>query len=425
MSFDLDLPRPAFAGASPGSPTTVVPTERATRQQPSLRRFLLLQGLAQGADAAVTLTLAQVVVFSLERGATPATVVRALAMTAGPYLAALPVAGLVSDRWARHRTLAAAQLTRALIALAAIGVPLSRNATAGYIVLMAVMASAGLTNSVRSAALPHVVRPERLIEANSWSSITGKVAGTLSVGIALAVGRAHPLPTLMLAAIAHLVAGLRFASWNGDLGGGAPRSTAGGFHDIARRALSLVTADPLRRPVLTSLAQRALQGAAVMIFVILAETRLHLGASGYATALGATAVGTLLGSTVVPALLRRHDCEWLDHATWVASAVGLLLAAAFLSTITGVVALVVVGATFQSARLVADSAVQLAVVDDALGRVYSLYDSWYHVAMLAGALGAFMLPGQRSVASFLVLGGLFTAFGIFRHVCSTTQGATN
>ena len=416
MSMELELnplTMAATIGAPGLAPAGVARRERTT----SLSGFLITQGLGQGADAAVTLTLAHLVVFSIENGATPATVVKALLTAVLPSLVSLPVAELVSDRCRRHRTLAVVQVARAVVALAAIAVPLTGSARLGYVTVMALMSVAGISHAVRSAALPHVVAPHRLVVANSWASLTGKIAGSTGALAVLAIGRHHPVAMLVVAGAVHLIGAARYAAWPGDLGGGAPTSVHG-MAEVLRRAAQLITRAPVRRPVLSAIARRALQGATLMAFVVIADERLHLGTSGYATAIAAAAIGTVAGTTVVAPLLRRHSCTWLELVTWGAAAASLLVAGAMLSLISGVVALVVLAATFQAARLVADSAVQLAVGDDALGRVYSLYDASYHVAMLLGAAVAFSLPGLNSLTAFVVLGGLHTAAAA---ICRTAR----
>ncbi|MDO8389126.1 MAG: MFS transporter [Actinomycetota bacterium] len=420
MSLELELTTRRLTPTAT-LPVSLRPDRTRTRQPrtarvaPSLRRFLLFQGLSQGADAATTVTLAQVVVFSLERGATPATVVRALATGAVPYFLALPVAGLISDRWARRRTLAVAQVLRALLTLGATAVPLTRSIPLGYAFVIALLATSGFCTSVRSASLPHVVDPQRLVAANSWSSLVAKFAGMLALAGAVVVGRSHPVPFLVFAAALHLLAAVGFGTWRRDLGGhGWPACTIH-FGQILRRASSLVTSPPVSTPVRAALGHRLLQGATMMTFVVIAEERFHLGASGYATAIGATAVGTFLGTAITPALLARHSPDRCGVVAWMMGAAALLVAFLLMHPAAAIVALVVVGGGFQVARLLADTTVQVAVLDDALGRVYSLYDASFHVALLSGAVLAFLVPGLGSAPPLLALALLHLTAGLLRH----------
>ena len=99
------------------------------------RGFLGGQVSSQMADAITTLTLAQVIVFDIGKGATPGAIARALAVSALPVALAGPFAGRIADRWQRQRVLSLVGVLKAVATAAAMTVPLTRNPALGYAAL--------------------------------------------------------------------------------------------------------------------------------------------------------------------------------------------------------------------------------------------------------------------------------------------------
>ena len=132
-----------------------------------VRRFLRLQGAGQVADALISLALAQVVVFQLERGASPGTIAKLLITATLPYVIIGPIAGVVSDRWSRRRSLAITSTVRAALALCAIAVPITHSRLLGYSTATCLLAAGGLAFTLRSSSIPHLVEPRRLVAINS------------------------------------------------------------------------------------------------------------------------------------------------------------------------------------------------------------------------------------------------------------------
>jgi predicted MFS family arabinose efflux permease len=101
----------------------------------------------------------------------------ALTMAAGivPVILLSPVAGVVADRWDKRRTLWMVCVAQAVVAL-----PLLFGGDAVIYVVMAAQASvAALFESTRSALLPELVTPERLVAANGLMGFNSSVARLL------------------------------------------------------------------------------------------------------------------------------------------------------------------------------------------------------------------------------------------------------
>ena len=398
-----------------GAPVRSV-DRRALLCVPAIRRFLALQGVGQAADAMITLTLAEIVVFGLEQGATPGAIARTLLTATLPLLLVGPVAGIVTDRWDRRRVLAASNTARAVLALAAIGAPLLDSRAIGYGVASLLLAAAGISFTVRSACLPHLAPEARLVSANSLTSITSKIAGSCGFAIATIVGTSSPIAVLCVAAALHVVSALGFGTFAVELGGhdrgagrdhGAMRASVLGIArswiHVARRLFDLATTAPTRGAILAAVTQRFFYGAAFSTFILVADDRYDLDASGYAAAIATTATGAFVGTLTAPLIARRFGDRTVVAAAFSLGAGATL--AAWLQPHSGVVilAMIVVSYALQVVRLVADATVQREIDDDALGRVFAGYDAAYNLAFVAGALLLVVTHRDDPVANFLTL----------------------
>jgi len=374
--------------------------KKLLRANHEVRRFLALQGAGQMGDAMISLALAQVVVFQLERGATPGAIARVLLTATLPYLLIGPIAGFISDRWPRRASLAAVSLVRCWLALGALAVPLTANRLLGYATASCLLAAGGVAYTLRSSSIPHLVRPDQLVAVNSMVGLTQKVAGTLGFGFGALLVHLSPLSALIVGASLHLSTVYGYHRVRFDLGGGSASDTRGvPIRRVLTRLARLATTSPTRGAIAGIVAQRALYGAAFASFVLLADARYDLSASGLALAIAMTATGAFAGTVlVVPvtSLLGRRGAVLM--AFLLCSSV--MLFGGFNGESWAVMTAMIVGSfSFQTVRLVSDSTVQGHIADDALGRVFAGYDALCNLAYVSGALvRVFLIPGSSPLA---------------------------
>jgi MFS family permease len=378
-------------GTTFGPEVSLPATPRSyVRHDPVIRRLLAIHGSGQMADAVVALALAQVVVFDIGQGASPAAVVRVTATALIPYLVACTVAANVADRWSRRPTLLRLAAMRACIAAAAVLVPLTASRPLGYTIWALATFSAGLATNLRSAALAHVVPAQALTAANSLSAICGRLAGVLGFVTSVVVGLWSQLAAVTVAMAIHLGAALGYAATRLDLGGGAAsapllrRAPRG----IGRHVGTLFSQPGARRAVATALAHRAISAAAFVTFILFIDSRYHLEASGLAVAIGLTATGTVIGTIVAPFVTRHLSARRACFTSFVAG--GVLCTAAALHTVSWLVTGAMIGIAFtvQLIRINTETTVQRDMPSTGVGGALASYDRMYNIAYITGAAAA-------------------------------------
>lgn len=180
---------PALAAAIAGTAGAVaLPRERA--QSPYLalvrnRSFSLLwvgQLVSFFGDRVHQVAIGVLV---LQRG-TPLDVGIVFAATAVPNVFLGPLAGALVDRWDRRRTMIACDLVRAGLVLL---VPVAINVQIGFVYAIALaVATVGLLfRPAKTAVVPLIVDEERLVTANSASSVNETLADLLGYPVAAAI----------------------------------------------------------------------------------------------------------------------------------------------------------------------------------------------------------------------------------------------
>lgn len=179
---------PALAAAAAGGATVAIPPGRA--QSPYLalvrnRNFSLLwvgQLVSFFGDRVHQVAVGVLV---LQRG-TPLDVGIVFAATAIPNVFLGPLAGALVDRWDRRTTMIACDLVRAGLVLL---VPLVINVHIAlvYLIALAVATVGLLFRPAKTAIVPVIVDEERLVTANSASSINETLADLIGYPVAAAI----------------------------------------------------------------------------------------------------------------------------------------------------------------------------------------------------------------------------------------------
>jgi MFS family permease len=179
---------PPLAAATPGGGTVAVPLERA--QSPYLalvrnRNFSLLwvgQLVSFFGDRVHQVAIGVLV---LQRG-TPLDVGIVFAATALPNVFLGPLAGALVDRWDRRTTMIACDFVRAFLVLM---VPVAIEVHIGlvYLIALAVATVGLLFRPAKTAIVPLIVDEDRLVTANSASSVNETLADLLGYPVAAAI----------------------------------------------------------------------------------------------------------------------------------------------------------------------------------------------------------------------------------------------
>ncbi len=377
--------------------------------------------LGQGADGLAQIAFAQVVVFELEGGASPAELVRLLAATLLPFSVVGPFAGVIIDRWERRRVLVIASSTRAALVLLATSVLVTRSKPLAYLGIILLLSLSRFVLAAKGAALPRTVpRRADLVDANSVSSVAGLLAGFLGAVVGSTFVAAAPGAGFAIAALAYLAAAQRFAGLP-PVGGGAPETSIGAGiarvgHELVD-GISLIASDrDVHVPLLAVWGHRLLLGGGFVVLVLIADVRYGFEAPGYGMALAVIGVGAFVGTVAAPAAADRFGSSALLPAAYLFAG-GVAVVCGFWPDLAPLVAGVgLVAVAFQVLKVVADAMVQGATPDRYRGRVFAVYDMLYNTAFVLAALA--MVPlwalgrEQRllwGLAAAFVLGGLLLA----------------
>jgi MFS family permease len=392
------------------------------------RRLFTTRLISQAGDGIFTAGFGAYVFFSAETYPNPAAAAEAFAVLYLPYSFIGPFAGVFIDRWSRRQILLVSALVRAvLVAITALligswelGIPLYVSALAALGVNRFFLASL-------SAALPHVVRDDKLVMANSVAPTIGgivtTVAGVVGIGIRLVLGGGHggAAVIVLVAAVCYLLAGLAAAAMSRDLlgpvhePGAAPEALIAELRDVLH-GLAAGVRYLARRPgpagALGAVgAYRVLFGIVFLMSILLYRNYFYPGGNGNAAlshftlVVVVTAVGYGLAAVVSPVVTRR-----LSKHTWIA----LLLAVSGLVMALGgtfrqlpfLFIGFVLGLTGQGIAISATTIIQEQTSDTYRGRAFALYDMMFNGIFVAGAVvGALIIPVDGKSYPLIVVTG--------------------
>ncbi|MCE3553540.1 MFS transporter [Pseudonocardia sp. RS11V-5] len=405
----MSVPNPAPpATPAAGDADAVKVGVRALLRGRGFRRLLISRVPAQWGDGFFQAALGGAVLFNPERQADPLAVAAGLAVMLLPYSFVGPFAGALLDRWDRRRVLLLANLLRGvLIALVAVAVGTGVAGPPLYLGALAVVGVSRFVGAGLSAALPHVVEPRNLVEANVVASTAGAASaalgGVMAIGVRELVGPgdAGSGVTTALAVVGSLVAALAAAGFaKGVLGpdGTEARSrvaaVARGWLDGARAVVRVPTASAAFCAVG---AHRLAFGTSTLLSLLLFRYAFHdsgiwrAGLAGVGQVVTAAGAGIGVAALVTPWLTHR-----LGRATTVRT--GLVVAAlaqvgvAVVTTIPTVLAgAFVLSTAGQVVKLCADATIQQETADEARGRVFALYDALFNTCYVVAVAAAALL----------------------------------
>jgi MFS family permease len=397
---------------------------RAVLRQPQFRRLYAARLISQASDGAFQVALGAYVFFSPERQTTAGKAAAAFAILLLPYSLVGPFAGVFLDRWRRQRVLVRANLVRALGIVALTGlVGLDADGPAFFALALAVLSVNRFYLAALSAALPHVVRSDELVMANSVSTTSGTVVAVVGGGLGVLLravaggGTPGAVTVLAVAAGCYLVSSFVASGFPADLLGPdrdqrrpqareALRSVLRGLVDGGRHVWSRPRAGYAMAAIT---AHRFCYGLSTIAVVLLYRNYFHdsadvnAGLAGLAGVFALSGVGYFVAAVLTPPVTQRIGKErWSALLYLVAGATQLAFGLPYTQR-SFLVAAFVLGVVAQGVKICVDSEVQQSVEDAFRGRVFSFYDVAFNVAFVgAAAFGALALPSSGK--SYPVLG---------------------
>jgi MFS family permease len=398
------------------------------------RRLLTVRFAAQWGDGMFQAALGGALLFNPEREADPLAVAAGLAVLLLPYSVVGPFAGALLDRWDRRRVLLVANLARAVLTLVVAlvvfvgvtGVPL-------YLGALAVAGVSRFVLAGLSAALPHVVPRQHLVEANVVASTAG--ASVAALGGATAIGTralsgagdtGSALTTAVAASgsvlAAALAAGFAARLLGPDRTDEPDRTLVAVAHGLVDGARAVARTPTVAASFLALAAHRLSFGVTTLVTLMLFRRvftsvgPLRAGMAGVGEAVVLAAAGLGAAALLTPWLVHRLGRPRTVRIALLVAATTQLALAALLTLPAVLVAAFLLGAMGQVVKLCADAGVQSEVGDEVRGRVFALYDAVFNVCyVLAVAAAALLSPSGGSTRWLVAATAAVYVLGVVAH----------
>ncbi|MBA3906922.1 MAG: MFS transporter, partial [Pseudonocardiales bacterium] len=355
-----------------------------------------------------------------------------------PYSLVGPFAGVFLDRWRRQRVLLTANVVRAAIVVAAALLLLWQGPTspAFYGAALAATSVNRFYLSALSAGLPHTVRADRLVLANSVSTTSGTVGTFAGAGLALLLrqaigsGDAGDAGLACIAAVVYLISSIVVSGFDGAaLGPDLDEPLPPLHHELGVVGAGLVAGAKhvwsrtrARNALLVIGSHRLFYGISTIATILLYRNYFtdhgvwRAGLPGLAEVFAASGAGVLLAAVVTPRVTTRISKQaWIASLLAGAALVEGALAAPYRQDLF-VAAALFLGFVAQGSKICVDTILQESVAEPFLGRVFSVYDTTFNLTFVVAALLSVIgLPNTgRSYASIAVItAGYAVAAGVF------------
>lgn len=371
---------PRFAGATPFS------------------RLAVTHTFSVSGDVFFFLALSGSLFFTVSADAARPRVILALLFTMAPFAVVAPLMGPALDRirGARSLMITVVGITQFVLCLVTAN---HLNDLALYPLAFSLLVLGKTYSISKSSLVPGLVKNhEELVTANSRLSMIGVIAGAVAgVFAATILGALDASWVLRVGAFLYLasaIMALRIAR-------GSPRTKPAPTDDqseLEREELHLPSV------VLAGTAMAVLRMAVGFLVLLLAFTFKQDGEPFwvFGAALAASSVGTFLGAVVAPRLRERVREEYILVGSLLFPAVATLVVARAYSTLTALVASVVVGMGASAGKLAFDSVLQRDAPDAVRGRTFARMETRFQIVWVVGSLLAVLFVPSPQLG-FLLL----------------------
>ncbi|MBZ5643384.1 MAG: MFS transporter [Acidobacteriia bacterium] len=333
-----------------------------------------------------------------------------------PIFLLSPLAGLVADRWPRHRTVIVTQATSMLLAFTLAGLTLSHHIHKSNIwVVIGLATLLGTVNAfdipTRQSFLIEMVGREDLLNAialNSSMFNGARVAGPAIAGLLVAwVGEGW---CFLLNALSYLavIAGLLLMR----IGPSPVVHDGAGPLEKLRQGLRFARQTLPIRALLLLLGLVSFMALPFTVLMpIFADKIFGGGASAYGTLMGAVGVGAMFGALAVA---MREQLRGLGNVVAICAVglgVSLILFSASRWYWLSWVILVITGFTMMMQFTATNTLIQAMVPDQLRGRVMSLYAMMFLGMMPIGSLFAGAIAEHIGAPITVAIGGVASVVG--------------
>jgi MFS family permease len=373
---------------------------RAIFGKPGYRRLWAARTASQWGDVFATVALS-LLVLDLTGSALGVSAVVVVEIV--PVLLFAPFAGTLVDRLPRVGVMVAADLFRAVLALALIIA--AGNVFAVYAIAFCLSVGAVLFTPAANSTVPALVKDHELVAANSgiWTAAVlsqialAPVAGVLYA--AFGAGPAFVVNAVSFLVSAAVLAGLRLPA------APAPTQRRRFFAD-AVAGMTLLATDRLLRALGVGQLLAALSaGATSALLVVFARDHLAVPPSGYGLLLGAIGVGAVLGPFLLTRLIGDPRRPAFVFGPYVLRGLVDLVLATFTALPIALAALVVYGLGTSSGAVTFNSLLQAHTPEHSRGRVFAGFDMLWQLGRLASLLIGGLLAAAIGIQAVYYLGG--------------------
>lgn len=354
-----------------------------------------------------------------------------------PVFLLAPAAGVIVDRLSKRWVLAATDLARGLLVLL---IPVAFTSTGSFIPVMAVVFVISTGNLLflpaKSALLPEIVHPEKLVKVNSilWiAGIVGVIGGFLGGGIIFDYfswesafyldGATYIFSALLLTLIA-LKLPRSCVPGGGPATDEAPRK---GFWHSAAEGLAEIRGN---RSLTAPLGVQALiffgaGGFSVLAVVFIREVSVAGTSMGLAAAGLSAGAGMAAGSVLAHRIggKAKKKAEGMLFILFAPAAAAIALSSSLTMVCAG---MFVAGLAATPLFVISESQLQARIPPPLRGRVFSLREVLTRSLFLASSFLMSFLGRMAGKGVILVLLGLFLAiFGLIRVILSGPEQTDN
>jgi predicted MFS family arabinose efflux permease len=389
------------------SPTVHV-RRRDLFSYPSFRCAISGQFVSQTSDALTSFTLAELLVFSFNKGPSLSAMAWTLLISAIPLIVVSPIAGHLADRFNRKSLLQRGHLLRALITAIALLATNSQFRVIGYIVFGVLLGLTRILYTARATSFPRLVRKHELVAADSTSLIVGVLAGSTGAGIGMALA-GNSVVALSIAVLGQSLAACLFGRISTDLGIGEKRRSRGHLIPMFRQLMQPKT----KFAMFATASHRLILGICIASIALLVDSAYGLNTTGYVAVLGFSAAGAFCGSLTAEWVSEHFPRRSITVIAFSASSAVTLISCIAATPRIGLLSIAAASFLFQNLRVRSDATIQANVSKSNIGHVFAAYDMLYNLAFIIGAIAGIGLSGLFGFATVLACVSTgFTAMSI-------------